>query len=146
MQEKGYEPNTAQKVLAEEVTRFVHGEEGLLQARRVTAGIAPGTDAKLTGKSLQALASEMPHASLAKDEVLGQKFVDLALKVGLIPSKSEGVRLIKNGGAYLNNERIDDPLFAITEMHFIDGIYLLLSSGKKKKILVQVEIDLKNNR
>jgi tyrosyl-tRNA synthetase len=134
-----YEPNSAQKRLAVEVTRFVHGEEGVAAALRVTAGIQPGSVAKLSSEVLKEIAVDMPRASLPHEEIVGKKFIDLAVQVGLIASKSEGIRLVKNGGAYLNNERIEDPAFSIEKTHLIDGIYLLLSSGKKKKILIEIE-------
>jgi tyrosyl-tRNA synthetase len=139
-------PNSAQKRLAEEVTRFIHGEEGLAAALNATAG----SMGELSADTLREIQADMPHVSLALEDVLGKKFVDLALEVGLIPSKGEGVRLIKNGGAYLNNEKIEDPSFQIEKVHLIDGRYLLLGSGKKKKILIEIagsqKIDLKNNR
>lgn len=139
MVEPGYVPNTAQKRLAEEVTRFVHGDEGLQAALRVTEGMAPGSDAVLSGETLSALSNDMPHATLDRKVVLGRKFVDVAVEAGLLPSKSEGVRLIKNGGAYLNNERIEDPSFLLVETHLIDGRFLLLSAGKKKRLLLHVK-------
>ena len=138
MQQKNYVPNTAQKKLAEEVTRFVHGEEGLQAALRVTEGIAPGSASQLSGTVLKELAGDMPHTTLSYSEVIGQKFVDIATKAGLTPSKSEATRLIKNGGAYLNNERISDPAFSLEDSHLIDGAYLVVSSGKKKRILITV--------
>ncbi len=131
-------PNSAQKRLAEEVTRFVHGEEGLAAAQKVTEGMAPGSEAQLSGAVLQELAGDMPHAELALAEVMGQKYVDIAARIGLVSSKSEGTRLVKNGGAYLNNERILDPAFAISASDLIDGSYLLFSAGKKKRILIKV--------
>lgn len=131
-------PNSAQKRLAEEVTRFVHGEEGLQTALKVTKGMAPGSDAKLSGAVLDQLADDMPNTALSQSEVVGQKYVDLALRVGLVPSKAEGARLIKNGGAYLNNERVADPAMAISAADLIDGSYLLLSAGKKKRMLIRV--------
>ncbi len=136
--EMGSAPNIAQKRLAEEVTRFVHGEEGLEAALRVTEGMAPGSEAKITGSTLEALAGDMPSASLKYDEVVGQKYVDIAARVALVPSKSEGVRLVKNGGAYLNNERISDPTFSISPGDLIEGAYLLLSAGKKKRMLITI--------
>ena len=132
--------NSAQKRLAEEVTRFVHGEEGLQAAMRVTEGIAPGgAEVELSGEVLRTLAADMPHIRLPHGDVVGQKFIDLALRIGLVPSKGEGARLVKNGGAYLNNERISDPAFTIGEGDLIDRKYLLLSAGKKKRILVEIE-------
>ncbi len=133
----GYVPNTAQKKLAEEVTRFVHGESGLQAALKVTEGIAPGSQSTLDSAVLQELSSDMPNATLHLAEVVGQKYTDVIAKIGLVDSKSEAVRLVKNGGAYLNNERVSDPLFLLTSAHLIDGIYLLLSAGKKKRILLK---------
>jgi tyrosyl-tRNA synthetase len=131
-------PNSAQKRLAEEVTRFVHGEEGLQAALKVTEGMAPGSDAKLSGSVLKELAGDMPTAELSLADVVGQKYVDIAVRVGLVPSKSEGSKLIKNGGAYLNNERVADPALAIASSDLIDHTYLLLSAGKKKRLLIKI--------
>lgn len=131
-------PNHAQKRLAEEVTRFVHGEEGVQAALKVTEGMAPGSEAKLSGQVLKELAGDMPTAELTLSEVVGQKYIDIAVKVGLVPSKSEGSKLIKNGGAYLNNERVADPAMAIASSDLIDGSYLLFSAGKKKRMLITI--------
>ncbi|HXF29542.1 MAG TPA: hypothetical protein VN457_06795, partial [Chlamydiales bacterium] len=126
---------SAQRKLAEEVTRFVHGQEGVQAALKVTVGI---NDATLTGKLLAELAQDMPHAQLAKDELVGQKYIDIAVKVGLLPSKSEGTKLIKNGGAYLNNKKVEDPIYQIASADLIDGSYILLSVGKKKRMLIKM--------
>jgi tyrosyl-tRNA synthetase len=131
-------PNSAQKRLAEEVTRFVHGEEGLQSALKVTEGMAPGSDAKLSGSVLKELAGDMPTADLSLADVVGQKYVDIAVRVGLVTSKSEGTKLIKNGGAYLNNERVADPALTISTSNLIDHTYLLLSAGKKKRLLIKI--------
>lgn len=131
-------PNHAQKRLAEEVTRFVHGEKGLQIALRVTEGVGPGTEAQLSAQVLEELAADMPKAELPIDQVIGQKYVDIAVKVDLVPSKSEGTRLIKNGGAYLNNERVTDPLLSISSRDLIDETYLLFSAGKKKRLLIKI--------
>lgn len=138
MGEKDYVPNTAQKKLAEEVTRFVHGREGLELALKVTQGAAPGAQAVLSAEVLQEIASDMPRFDLKKDEIVGEKFIDVATKAGLVTSKSEATRLIKNGGAYLNNEKVEDPVFRFEESHLIEGKYALISAGKKKKILLNI--------
>ena len=91
MVQSGYAPNTAQKRLAEEVTRFVHGAEGLEAAQKVTGAMAPGADATLKGSQLLELAKDMPSFSLPRDEVIGQKFSDVAAKIQFLASKSEAV-------------------------------------------------------
>ena len=124
--------------LAEEVTRFVHGEEGLEAALRVTESMAPGGAATLSADTLAELAGDMPSAELGKEEVIGCKFVDVAVKIGLLPSKSEATRLIKNGGAYLNNVRVDDPTRILSDADVIDGKFVLMSMGKKKRMLISI--------
>jgi len=129
---------SAQRRLAAEVTRFVHGEEGLRAAEQVTQGIAPGSEATLSAAALKKLAADMTSIHLPLAEIVGQKFVDVALRIGLVPSKAEAARLIKNGGAYFNNERIEDSAFVFTAQNLIEGECLLLSAGKKKRILILV--------
>ncbi len=138
MKKSDYAPNSAQKRLAEEVTRFVHGEEGLEKALKVTEGIAPGTEAQLSAASFKEFMQDMPHAEMNQNDVIGAKLVDLFVRANLVSSKSEAIRLIKNGGAYLNNVRIDDSTFVISARDLIDKAYLLLSAGKKKRFLVHI--------
>lgn len=139
MSDPSYKPNTVQKVLAEEVTRFVHGPEGLQAALRATEAAKPGADAVLSAEALEAVKNDMPHAVVKGSEVIGQKYVDVVARLGLLGSKSEAIRLIKNGGAYLNNERISDPQFVFSEQNLIEKMYLLISIGKKKKMLLELE-------
>ncbi len=138
MHSSSYVPNTAQKKLAEEVTKFVHGEKGLQTALRVTKGAAPGTDTKLDAEVLKNIAKDMPNANLKHKDVVDIKYTDLCVKIGLTASKSEAVRLIKNQGAYLNNQKITDPSYLVSEQDLIDGSFVLFGSGKKKKILISI--------
>lgn len=135
----GYVPNTAQRRLAEEVTRMIHGEEGLQVALKVTESAAPGAKAALDADSFRAISQDMPNTALKFDEVVGHKFTEVAARIGLAASKTEALRLIQNAGAYLNNERVDDPHFLIGEDHLVGGEYLLFGAGKKKKILVNIQ-------
>ncbi|MCX6990777.1 MAG: tyrosine--tRNA ligase [Chlamydiae bacterium] len=140
MSHPGYVPNTAQKRLAEELTHLVHGKEGLEKALRVTEGAAPGAKGStLDIEVLQEIAQDMPNISLPRENVLGHKFTDVAALSGIVASKGEATRLVAGGGAYLNNEKIDDPALKIDEDHLIGGQFLLLGMGKKKKILVKVQ-------
>jgi tyrosyl-tRNA synthetase len=138
MKGANYQPNTAQKRLAEEVTRIVHGEEGLQTALRVTEGAMPGAKALLTAEALKEIAADMPNVSLASDQVVEQKYVDVAVTSGLFSSKGEATRLIQNGGAYLNDVKVEDPQLRLKKEDLIGGEYLLLGAGKKKKMLVKI--------
>ena len=138
MQSSSYIPNTAQKILAKEVVCFVHGQEGVDSALRATSAMAPGSEATLTGSVLKDMAKDIPSIALPKEAVLGQKYTELVTSLKLTPSKSEAARLVKNGGAYLNNQRINDVSFIVDKTHLIDGEYLVVSAGKKKRMLVTV--------
>ena len=131
-------PFAAQKRLAEEVTQFVHGNEGVQIALRVTAALAPGSKASLDPHILEEIARDMPHVSLDKGEILDQKYTDVISKAGFVASKGEAQRLIKNGGAYLNNEKIENPAFTIATEHLIGNKYMMLGAGKKKKMLIKI--------
>jgi tyrosyl-tRNA synthetase len=133
-----YVPNTAQKRLAEELTRLMHGDEGVQAALQATEVAAPGSKGALDPALFKEISADMPNMTLTSEEVVGQKYVDLMVKVGLQTSKGESVRLIQGGGAYLNNEKVEDQGLRLTAEHLIGGEYLLLGAGKKKKLLVNV--------
>jgi tyrosyl-tRNA synthetase len=75
---------------------------------------------------------------LPYDQVLKSPLVDLAASTGLLASKSAVKRLIKQGGLYLNNTKIDSEDKLIEESDIVDGKVLLLSAGKKNKMVVRI--------
>lgn len=138
MKQPGYIPNSAQKRLAEEITRLIHNEEGLQSALRATGAAAPGHATELNPAVFHQMMKDMPHIQLSKNDVLDRKFIEVAVQTGLATSKGEATRLIAGGGAYLNNERVEDPQLKLAQQHLIGGEFLLLAAGKKKKILIHV--------
>lgn len=138
MKQADYVQNTAQKRLAEEVTRLVHGKEGLETALRVTKGAAPGANTVLDADMLESISQDMPGLVLAQNEVVGHKIVDLIVQAGLQPSKGEARRLIKNGGVYVNNEKVADENMSIEPHHLVDSRMILLAAGKKNKVLIRI--------
>lgn len=139
MSSSSYKPNSAQKLLAEEVTKFIHGVEGLKIAQDVTKGAKPGSDANLDFETLKVISKDMPNVSAAFSDIIGKRYSDVACQIGLTTSKSEAVRLVKNSGAYLNNKKIEDPGILISEKDLINSTFLLFGAGKKKKILVTIK-------
>lgn len=138
MKRPGYVPNTAQQRLAEEVTRFVHGEDGLNEAVQATEALRPGAETKLDWKTIEAIAEDVPSYSLAYDQVLNVLLVDLSVSAGLFESKSAARRLLKQGGVYLNNNRVDSESKRIEPQDIVDDKVLLLSAGKKNKVVVRI--------
>lgn len=139
MQEEAYIPNTAQRRLAEEVTRIVHGEAGLRHALRATVGACPGKVTDLDANHLEKLALEIPTHLLSLSHCVGNKLVDVIVAIGLQSSKGEAKRLIHNGGVYINNDQVQDENYALESHHLIDGRFILLAVGKKNKVLLRVE-------
>uniref|UniRef100_A0A7S3EGP6 Tyrosine--tRNA ligase n=1 Tax=Rhodosorus marinus TaxID=101924 RepID=A0A7S3EGP6_9RHOD len=143
MAEEGYKANTAQKILGEEVTRILHGEEGVKSALAATAVAAPGkagtAAGSLSADALEAISGDMPNVNLEKENVLGKSVVDVLVNAGLQNSKGEARRLIKNGGGYINNAKVTSAEATVNETDLIEGRLLLLAAGKKSKMLVRVQ-------
>jgi len=141
MKQPEYIPNTAQKILAEQVTLLIHGEQGLQAALKVTEAAKPGSKAILNAQALEGIASQMPSCTLKLSEVIETKLIDILVRTNLLDSKGKGRRLIKNGGVYMNNRQINDQDCTICRKDLIEGRLLLLAAGKKKKILLRVYED-----
>ena len=75
----------------------------------------------------QALATARPLVTGAA----GKSVTDLFVEAGLVQSRSEARRAVAEGGAYLNNERVDDPDYVPTADDFLGGEVLVLRRGKK---------------
>lgn len=95
MGKEGYVPNSIQRRLAEEVTRFVHGDQGLEEALQATQALAPGAATRLDWKALEAIAQDVPSCSVPLSSVVGLSLVDLCVSTGLLQSKAAARRLIK---------------------------------------------------
>jgi tyrosyl-tRNA synthetase len=137
MQQPGYVPFTAQKLLAAEVTRFVHGQAGLDEALRITQEAAPGGETVLSEQTMRALAQSLGSTGVDGSVLMGARVVDLLVECQMSPSKGEARRLIANGGVSLNNVRIDQVDRAIVEGDLIADRFLLLTVGKRKKAIVE---------
>jgi tyrosyl-tRNA synthetase len=132
-----YTPNTAQKRLAEEVTKQVHGIEGLKEALSATMHARPGQETLLDLDTFTAMSKHLPLFELEKKDVLEQSLVDLICTLKLQPSKGAAKKLLANGGVYLNNERVISEEKKITVEDFQAEGYMLLAVGKKNKVLIK---------
>lgn len=125
---EGEKINEAKKVLAYEVTKLVHGEKEASKARAAAEALFENAgDSK-----------NVPGTTILKTEIEKNiRLVDLLINTGLTASKGEGKRLIKQGGIYLNEERIDDFDREVTLEDFKDGKLMI---RKGKKIFHKVEL------
>jgi tyrosyl-tRNA synthetase len=130
-----------QRRLAEEVTRMVHGAEGLERAERATAvffGSRPAQD--LPAAELLDVFSDVPSTKVPRDRLDGEGIpvVDLLAESGVASSKGEARRLIAGGGISVNGERVTAPEQRVRAEEAIDGQVLLLRKGKKQNHVVRL--------
>lgn len=126
---KGAEINEAKKILANEATKICHGERAARQAEETAK-----TTFEQGGIGKDIPIFEMEASELGK----GVAAYELLRKSGLVESGGEAKRLIRGGGAKLNDAKIDDENLLITLAHFSEEKTVKLSSGKKKHLLVKL--------
>ncbi len=127
-----------QRVLAEELTRAVHGEAGLAAAQRASKVLFGGSIEGLTAAELEAIAADVPSAELPRESVLEQSLIDVTVASGFLKSKGEARRLIQGGGLSLNNIKIADPNAIVPTEAPVEGKVLLLRQGKKNYFLLRL--------
>lgn len=120
----------AQRRLAQEMTNLVHGE-GATKAVELAAQALFGRAelTELDEKTLEGALSETNVAELGAEESFN--IVDLLVASGLADSKGAARRTIKEGGAYVNNERIESEDWVPSEDNFLHGAWLVMRRGKK---------------
>ncbi len=134
------ERREAQRTLAREVTRMVHGETALAKAEQASQALFGGDVAGLEAAEIEDIFAEAPSSELTKDALSdGMTVVDLLVDSGLASSRADARRAIEGGGIYLNDERVDDGARAIELSQTIDGRFLILRKGRKKYHLVKVK-------
>jgi tyrosyl-tRNA synthetase len=117
------EKRLAQKALAYEVVKFLHGEDEANKAVKISEEVFT------KGYSNEG----MPEETINKDKL--NNVLDLLVDTNIISSKSEARRLIEQNGISINNEKVSDPNILINENMFNDG-YLVISKGKKTHIKI----------
>ncbi len=130
----------AQRTLAEEVTRQVHGETGLTRARQATQVLFGGDLAGLEGEEIAEIFADVPSSERPRQILEGEgiSLVDLLADTGLASSKGDARRAIQGGGVYLNNVRVEGVDARVAAEAAMDGRFLVLRKGKKSYHLVKL--------
>jgi tyrosyl-tRNA synthetase len=128
----------AHRALARELTSLVHTE---LTTNRVEAAakalFGQGDLAELDEATLTSALAELPRTTIPKDQPI-PTWVDLLAATGVVDSKSAARRIVKEGGAYLNNEKISGEDFAPQKSDFLCGKYAILRKGKRDLAAVEL--------
>lgn len=134
------ERRQAQRALAREVTRVVHGDSGLEAAERATAVLFGADPRDLGATTILDVFSDVPSTEVPASslEAPGLPLIDLLVTCGIATSRGDARRVIQGGGVYLNNERVSDPALAVTLDRSVEGRVLVLRKGQKGHHLVKV--------
>ena len=128
---KGSEINEAKRILAFEATRITHGEEEAVKAQKASAAAFGGGVSATSG--VEGDLTVLPTTAVPRARLeAGISPAELFTEVGLTPSRGEAKRLIKQGGLYINDEKISSPERAITIKDLGPDGGMLLKAGKKK--------------
>ena len=126
--------------LAEEVTKLIHGEDGLRRATLASKVLFGAEIANVSDKDLNEIFSDVPSAefSAATLESEGLSLIDALALTGLCKSKGEAKRTIKEGGANVNNVRRDDIETKLSAADKASETIIVLRRGKKKFALLKL--------
>ncbi len=130
----------AQKALAEDVTRRVHGETELAKALRATGVLFGGSMDGLGADDVADVFADVPSSDVKHSELEGEGIgiLDLLCNVGVTKSKGEARRTIQGGGLYLNGERVESPDRRLRVEDTIEGRFAVVRKGKKSYHLLRV--------
>ncbi|MBP2634117.1 MAG: tyrS [Firmicutes bacterium] len=124
---KDQEINIAKKTLAFEVTKLIHGQEEAEKAKQAAEALFSGAGNL----------DNAPTVSITAD-VLGTKLLDILTNHGIFASKSEGRRLVQQGGLYLGDTKVADPDLPLTAELFENNT-LIIRKGKKNYHRIIIE-------
>lgn len=130
----------AQKALAEDVTRRIHGQSGLDQALKVTQAFFGGDLSNLTADQMEDVLDGSSVTEVTRDQLSGEglRFSELAVSAGAGKSGGDVKRTIDQGGMYLNGEQISDANRTVGTDDLVEGRLLVIRRGRKNYSLVKL--------
>ncbi len=131
----------SQRRLAEELTKLVHGDDALAIAQKATAIFFGAEISELNDEQLNQIFSDVPSKELSRSRLSAGNLtiIDALVEAGLAKSKGEARRTIGQGGAYVNNRRVEGIDTQLSVEHLASETVVVLRSGKKKYALLRFE-------
>ena len=130
------EKREAQRALAREVTTFVHGEEAMHEAEKISEILFSGDIKELTAEQVEQVFGKMPSVEVSHEK---QNLVIWLVDNGIEPSRRQAREDVKNGAIRVNGERIQDLEYELDPTAAFDGKYVVIRRGKKKYFLAKVK-------
>ena len=129
----------AHRALARELTTLVHGADTTVRVEAAARALfGQGELSELDEHTLTGALAELPRTIISKDSEI-PTWVDLLAATGVVESKSAARRIVKEGGAYLNNVKISGEDFAPSKSDFLCGKYAVLRKGKRDLAAVELK-------
>lgn len=125
----------AQKALAEEMTRLIHGEEALEQAIKITHALFSGDVKQLSAEEIKQGFKDVPTYDHSTREEMA--LIDLLVTAGISPSKRQAREDVSNGAVSLNGEKVTETDYVVGEKDRIEGQFTIVRRGKKKYFLIK---------
>lgn len=134
------EGREAQRALAREVTRLVHGEDAVARAEHASSLLFGEGISELNVEDVFSVFDDVPSLEMAAAAFDGEGagVLDLLVQAHLAPSKSEARRLVQSGGVYVNNRRLADEKGRLTRGQAIGGQLFVLRKGRRQNYLVKL--------
>lgn len=126
----------AQKALAENVVRFIHGQQALDDAIRISEALFSGNLKELSSDELRQGFKDVPQAQVSHDTT---NIVDFIVEAGISSSKRQAREDVSNGAIYINGERQQDLKYEISDQDKIDNEFTIVRRGKKKYFMVKYQ-------
>ena len=128
----------AHRELARELTTLVHGADTTARVENAAKALfGQGDLTELDEATLASALAELPRTTVSKTQEI-PSWVDLLAATGVVDSKSAARRVVKDGGAYLNNEKVVSEDYAPTKSEFLCGKYAVLRKGKRDLAAVEL--------
>lgn len=124
----------AQKTLAAEMTKLIHGEAGLDQALRITAALFSGDLKSLSADEMKVAFSGVPSVELQKEE---KNIVDLLVEANISSSKRQAREDVTNGAISINGEKVKDLDYVVDAKDRMEDAFAIIRRGKKKYHMVK---------
>ena len=128
----------AHRALARELTTLVHGADSTTRVEVAARALfGQGDLSELDESTLASALAELPRIQISKSEEI-PSWVDLLAATGVVESKSAARRVVKDGGAYLNNVKVTSEDYAPAKTEFLCGKYAVLRKGKRDLAAVEL--------
>lgn len=123
----------AQKALAENVTRFIHGQDALDDAIRISQALFAGDLQSLSASELKEGFKDVPQVELSSET---RNIVEVIVETGISSSKRQAREDVNNGAIYINGIRQQDVNYELTSEDKIENEFTIIRRGKKKNFMV----------